>query len=99
MLLGGLSELAAQRQARLIDRSRKSAAMKQKTRWHHSQRVFLDYRLGLTGYRCLTNSNPLGAFISLKSVGRQSGSIRGPAGHNPSCTYSEAAMELSQMKL
>ena len=50
-------------------------------------------------YRCLTYSNPLGAFMSLKSVGSQSGSMRGPDGQRPSCMYSEEAMEFSQIQL
>jgi len=50
-------------------------------------------------YRCLTYSNPLGAFMSLKSVGSQTGSMRAPAGQRPSCTYKDEAMEFSQMKL
>ena len=50
-------------------------------------------------YRCLTYSNPLGAFMSLKSVGSQTGSMRGPAGQRPSCTYKDEAMEFSQIQL
>ena len=50
-------------------------------------------------YRCLTYSNPLGAFMSLKSVGSQIGSMRGPDGQRPSCMYSEEAMEFSQIQL